>query len=156
MPDMLPRIHVVDDEPSIRKSMALVLTELGCPARTAVEGFSALRAIREEIPDILLTDLNMPGMSGFELLSEVGREFPTIHKIAMSGAFSGTEVPSGVVADAFYQKGSGTNALLQILGDLPRLKSRTLPRRCPGATSDSSIRTHNVPVHGGSTVREGA
>jgi hypothetical protein len=42
--------------------------------------------------------------------------------IAMSGAFSGDEAPSGVVADAFYQKGSSLGALLMIMGALPRME----------------------------------
>ena len=61
MPDTHIRILIVDDEPSIRISMSRLLTELGYHARSAAEGFSALREIREEMPDILLTDLNMPG-----------------------------------------------------------------------------------------------
>ena len=48
--------------------------------------------------------------------------FPAILVIAMSGAFSGNEVPSGVPADAFYQKGSSPTALLQILKAPPRMK----------------------------------
>lgn len=120
MPDTPARILIVDDEPSIRVSMTLVLTELGYGVRSAVDGFSALREIRREMPDILLTDLNMPGMSGFELLSVVWRRFPAIQKIAMSGALSGNEVPSGVAADAFYQKGASVTALLHIIRALPR------------------------------------
>lgn len=67
----------------------------------------ALVEIRKEIPDILLSDLNMPGMSGFELLSVVRSSFPSIRAIAMRGAFSGVEVPIGIAADAFYKKGNG-------------------------------------------------
>ncbi len=120
MPDTQARILIVDDEPSIRMSMALILTQLGYHVRSAVEGFSALRAIREEMPVILITDLNMPGMSGFELLSVIWRRFPSIQKIAMSGAYSGNVVPSGVAADAFYPKGSSTSELLRIIGALPQ------------------------------------
>lgn len=61
----------------------------------------------------------MPGMSGFELLSIVRRRFPQIQVIAMSGAFSGHEVPSGVAADAFFDKGSSIPCLLRIMESLP-------------------------------------
>ena len=83
----LARLLIVDDEPSIRYSLACVLTEIGYDVRSAEDGFSALLEIRNEVPEILLSDLNMPGMSGFELLSEVRRQFPAIQTIAMSGAF---------------------------------------------------------------------
>jgi CheY-like chemotaxis protein len=122
-----PGILIVDDEPSIRMSMSLVLNEMGYQARSAEDGPSALSEIRQEIPEILLSDLNMPGMSGWELLIEVRRFFPAIKVVAMSGAFCGNEVPSGVLADAFYQKGSSVSALLQILRALPRMTRRTPP-----------------------------
>ncbi len=68
-----------------------------------------------EMPDILLSDLNMPGMSGFELLSVVRRRFPAIQVIAMSGAFSGDTVPTGIVADAFYEKGRSPGTLVEMV-----------------------------------------
>lgn len=133
MPEMSARILVVDDESSIRVCMGLVLTEAGYDVRSAAEGFSALREIRNEVPDILLTDLNMPGMSGFELLSVVWRRFPSIQRVAMSGVFPGVEIPSGVAADAFYQKGSSTHGLLQTLRALPQ-HTRPAPLPCRAST----------------------
>jgi DNA-binding NarL/FixJ family response regulator len=61
----------------------------------------------------------MPGMSGFELLSIVRRQFPVISVIAMSGAFSGNQIPCGVAADAFYEKGNGVAVLLKVIESLP-------------------------------------
>jgi len=122
MPWSNERLLIVDDDSSIRESLSLVLTEIGYSVRAAEDGFSALHEIRKETPDIILSDLNMPGMSGFEFLSMVRCRFPAIRVIAMSGAFSGDEVPSGVVADAFYQKGSSLGALLMIMGTLPRME----------------------------------
>jgi CheY-like chemotaxis protein len=118
MPDTKPTLLIVDDEPSIRTSLSLVLAEIGYSVRTAEDGFSALAQMRMELPDVLLSDLNMPGMSGFELLSVVKHRFPAMLTIAMSGAFQGDEVPSGVAADGFYQKGSSMGSLLMILGAL--------------------------------------
>jgi CheY-like chemotaxis protein len=112
------RLLIVDDKRSVQTSLSLALAEIGYSVRCAQDGFAALRVLREEIPDILLSDLNMPGMSGYELLRVVRRRFPSIQVIAMSGAFSGDEVPSGVAADAFYQKGSSVGALLQIIESL--------------------------------------
>lgn len=118
MPNTLATLLIVDDQPSIRESLSHVLTEIGYRVRSAEDGFSALREMRHEVPDLLLSDLNMPNMSGFELLSVVRRRFPAIRTIAMSGSFSGNEVPSGVTADAFYEKGSSIRSLLKIIGGL--------------------------------------
>jgi DNA-binding NtrC family response regulator len=111
---------------------------MGYRVRTAEDGFSALAELRKEIPDIVLSDLNMPGMSGFDFLSEVRRHFPSIQTIAMSGAFSGDEVPSGVAADAFYQKGCGVASLLKIVEALPQ--SKRLRPSAPTALTSVSIR----------------
>ena len=100
--------------------MSLVLEELGYSVRYAGDGHSALRQIRQESPDILLSDLKMPGMSGRHLLIEVRCLFPAIKVIAMSGSFCGSEVPSSVLADAFYPKGGGIRRCCRSLGRCPK------------------------------------
>jgi CheY-like chemotaxis protein len=120
MPNAKVKLLIVDDEVSLRTSLSLVFTALGHSVRSAEDGFSALGQIRMEMPDILLSDLDMPGMSGFELLSVVRRRFPAIQVIAMSGAFSGNTVPTGIIADAFYEKGSGPGALLEMVRAMAR------------------------------------
>ena len=111
---------VVDDDPAIRNILSVVLGEIGYQVRAVEDGFAALIEIRKDAPDILLSDLNMPGMSGFELLCVVRHQFPAIHTVAMSSMFSSSEVPSGIAADAFYQKGTGVTSLLRMLQTLPR------------------------------------
>src|SRR5580700_7237133 len=109
------KLLVVDDEPETRSLMSQIFHRIGHTVRAAEDGFSALDEIRNDVPDVILSDLNMPGMSGFELLSVVRRRFPGIQVIAMSGAFSGESVQPGVAADAFYEKASGIPTLLGIL-----------------------------------------
>lgn len=87
-------------------------TEFGYSVRCAENGFTALVAIGLETPDILLSDPNMPGVSGFELLTVVRDGFPVIQVIAMSGDFSGVSMPPEVCAAAFYEKGSRLDYLL--------------------------------------------
>jgi CheY-like chemotaxis protein len=120
-------VLIVDDEPSIRATLSQILAEGGYSTRSAADGLSALDEIHREAPDALVSDLNMPGMSGFELLPVVRRRFPRIHLIAMSGAYSGNEVPSGVTADAFYQKGRGVVYLMEII-ELLTHRERIAPR----------------------------
>jgi CheY-like chemotaxis protein len=108
-------ILLVEDDHAILHLLSTILTQSGFAVRSALDGFSALAAIRDEIPDILLSDLYMPGMSGFELLSVVRRRFPAITAVAMSSAYSGSSVPPGVVADAFYEKATSPDALLSII-----------------------------------------
>jgi CheY-like chemotaxis protein len=124
MPATQSTLLIVDDEPTVRRTLSNVLAEVGYSVRSAEDGLCALREIRDEVPELLLSDLNMPNMSGFELLSVIRRRFPAIRTIAMSGSFSGNESPSGVAADGFYQKGSSIAALLRLIETLPQVERK--------------------------------
>jgi CheY-like chemotaxis protein len=101
------RILVVDDDASVRASLELILNSAGYEVIMAEHGLEALLQLRvPPIPDVIITDLNMPQMSGFEFLSVVRRRFPEIPVIAASGAYEmSDQVPAGVIADAFFAKG---------------------------------------------------
>jgi CheY-like chemotaxis protein len=106
---------IVDDEPATRMLLSQIFGKMGHSVRTAKDGFTALQEIREAMPDVLLSDLHMPGMSGFELLSIVRRRLPAIYVIATSGAYRGEDVPYGIAADAFYEKATGFKSLINLM-----------------------------------------
>lgn len=116
------QVLVVDDESGVRESMTLLLSAAGYAVSTAVNGFDALLQLRRMQPDIIISDLNMPEMSGFEFLSVVRRRFSQIPVLAMSGAYDrGDCVPGGVIADGFYAKGrSQPRELYEIVSRLIR------------------------------------
>ncbi|HLH07171.1 MAG TPA: response regulator [Terriglobales bacterium] len=119
-------ILVVDDEKRVRESTALVLRSGGYDVNTAEDGFDALLQLRNDpLPEAIISDLNMPQMSGFEFLSVVRRRFPEIAVIAISGAYeSGDHVPGGIIADAFYAKGHHRpEELLRTLAELIRTRA---------------------------------
>jgi CheY-like chemotaxis protein len=128
-----PKLLIVDDEPVTRTLLTQIFSNLGHHVKTAEDGFSALEQIREEVPDVLLSDLNMPGMSGFELLSVVRRRIPQIYVIATSGAFTGDGVPHGIAADAFYEKAAGLPSLFQLM------ESAAAPEQPPRVGSSASL-----------------
>jgi CheY-like chemotaxis protein len=109
---------IVDDDASIRSSLSYILSEFGHSVRSAADGFTALSEIRAGLPDIIITDLNMPGMSGFEFISLIRRRFPAIQMIAMTGEFPGDGSEPGLAADAFYEKGSSLISLFQIVENM--------------------------------------
>ena len=61
------RILFVDDEEQIRKLLTTYLTRQGYELAVATDGYEALKAIRMRSPDLVITDVNMPNMNGYEL-----------------------------------------------------------------------------------------
>ena len=78
-PDTGPvhRILVVDDEPDITALVAYHLAKEGYRVTTAGNGSDALRSAREERPDLVVLDLMLPGLSGFDVLAELRRREET-------------------------------------------------------------------------------
>ena len=80
-----PSIIVADDEKRIADTLALILESKGYAALPTYDGTSALEMCRQGIPDLLLSDVVMPGMNGIELAIAVRQEFPTCHILLFSG-----------------------------------------------------------------------
>ena len=99
------RILIVEDDPTLREFGELLLRGQGYEVLGAEDGFEGLAALKQALPDIIISDLKMPNMNGFEFLSVVRRRFPVIPVIAISGEFSGLSMPENVLADAFFSKG---------------------------------------------------
>lgn len=99
----IPVILIVDDEPSIREFLAFVLEDEGFSVSTAADGIEALDAIERRHTDIVLTDLMMPRMDGFELIRQLrARNYQFRAVIAMSAiATAGDRAP---LADLFLPK----------------------------------------------------
>lgn len=115
------RILVVEDDATVRLTISKLLSDEGYDVSRATDGFDALMRLREAVPDLILSDLNMPQMSGFELLSVVRRRFPEILVVASSGAYGSSDIPTGVIADGFYAKGQeSASQLLDIIARLLR------------------------------------
>lgn len=79
------RVVVVDDEPDLRAGLAMLLSRPGFDVRAAASGTEALRLMERSAADIVLTDLQMPGMSGADLLAEVKRRAPSTIVVVLTG-----------------------------------------------------------------------
>jgi CheY-like chemotaxis protein len=107
------KILIVDSDPGIRYGLREVFRSIGHTVLTAEDGPVALERMEATVPDILFADFEMPRMSGYELLSIVRRQFPSVYVVAMSGSELRGTMHTRMPADGFYEKSSGLVSLLQ-------------------------------------------
>jgi len=82
---MEKQVLLVDDEPGILKVLGISLADRGYRVLTAESGEEALRLFHEARPEVILTDIKMPGMDGIELLKIIKEENPNTEVIMITG-----------------------------------------------------------------------
>src|SRR6478609_7489982 len=78
------RILIVDDEANARAALSEILRDEGYETETAADGFKALGKLAAFAPDLVLTDLKMPGMAGLALLDRLRAADPELPVIVMT------------------------------------------------------------------------
>ncbi|MEJ5169895.1 MAG: sigma-54 dependent transcriptional regulator [Fimbriimonadales bacterium] len=78
------RLLVVDDEPTIRRILEVAFTKQGYHVGTAEDAFAALRMLEDRRWNCVLTDVTMPGMTGFELFEQVRARWPETEVVIMT------------------------------------------------------------------------
>ncbi|GIV00167.1 MAG: hypothetical protein KatS3mg014_1782 [Actinomycetota bacterium] len=109
-------ILIVEDHPTMREAMRLVLEHEGFVIREAADGSSALRMARERPPDLMFLDLNIPGTSGAEVLRELKADPATAGVrviIVTATGEEGREHVLGLGADEYFTKPFSPTALLR-------------------------------------------
>ena len=81
---MKPKILIVDDEPNIRRILQMAFDKIGYSAHTAEDAPTALAMVDSEAPDCIVTDVTMPGMTGYELLRAVKAQWPDLPIVIMT------------------------------------------------------------------------
>jgi signal transduction histidine kinase len=85
MTEQKPLVLIIDDEEAIRDSCTQILLKSGFRAETAEDGAAGLEKIKELGPDLVLVDLKMPGISGFEVLERLKAIDPNVIPIVITG-----------------------------------------------------------------------
>lgn len=81
----MARVLVVDDQPQFRSATARLLEREGYDTLEAADGAEALRLVAAQPPDLVITDLFMPGTDGLEFIRGLARSRPATKVIAVSG-----------------------------------------------------------------------
>jgi PAS domain S-box-containing protein len=82
---MKPKILLIDDEEGIRKLLGISLRDAGYPLVIAIDGEHGLELFQEEHPDIVVTDIKMPGVDGMEVLKRIKYVSPETEVIVITG-----------------------------------------------------------------------
>lgn len=79
-------VMVVDDHPMVLEGMRAMLNQISFVqlAGLATNAWEAMEMIKQQLPHIVLTDINMPEVSGIELAEKIKKEFPSVKVVAMS------------------------------------------------------------------------
>ena len=96
-------VLLVDDDPLMRDLLSRHLEKAGFQTIHAEDGIDALVKLRDTLPRVIIADLKMPRMSGFEFIGVVRRRFPTIPVIALS-AWIPSEFSEDIKPDCWFEK----------------------------------------------------
>lgn len=116
-------VLLVDDDPIVRNLLSRYLEKAGFEALQAEDGIDALGKLRDILPKVIISDLQMPRMAGFEFIGVVRRRFPAIPVIALSGSIP-SELPVEPKPNLWFEK------RVERLPDLVRIVNelaRTVP-----------------------------
>lgn len=122
---MSASILIADDEPNIVLSLEFVLQEAGYRVRVARDGQEALDALAAELPDLLLLDVMLPRVSGFDVCQRVraNAQWRNLRVVMLSAKGREVEVQKGLAlgADAYVTK---PFAIKELLAEVARQLGR--------------------------------
>lgn len=131
---MAATVLLVEDDPSIQKGLEMNLKIDGLRVLCASDGIAAVRAVRAAMPDLIILDLGLPGMDGFDVLREVRKDDADVPILVLSARASEAEKVLGLSlgADDYVTKPFGLAELLA--------RVRALLRRSRRRTSASIVK----------------
>lgn len=134
------RVLVVDDEPNIRRILQVALEKAGYLPYVAEDALGALKVLDEVPIQCVLSDVTMPGMTGYDLLREVGMRFPNVPFIIMTAY--GT-IPQAIQAIRdgafeFVTKPFDLDHLKKVIANAVEGEQGTQPVRKSGSKSNSN------------------
>ncbi|MFQ6083660.1 MAG: sigma-54-dependent transcriptional regulator [Candidatus Aminicenantia bacterium] len=139
---MMFKILIIDDEKSIRDIFSLMLKEKGYLVETAEEGEEGINKAQRFIPDIILLDMNLPDISGIDVLSEIKKSLPQTEVIIMTayGSVKNAVEATKLGAYDYLEKPVDNEELLLIISRA--LEVKRLTRQVEELKSELSARYH--------------
>jgi two-component system OmpR family response regulator len=146
--DKIPHVLVVDDEPNIRELVQVALKFHGCTVTTAANGTEALRQVEAARPDLVVLDVVLPDLTGFEVcrrLRGAGNEVPVIFLTARDTS-SDTVTGLALGGDDYVTKPFSVEALVARVRAVLRRASRAAPGGGEDDGADAVLRVADLEL----------
>ncbi len=114
---MSAKILIVDDEHFVRDLLVKILRKQGHDVRWSGSAAEALQLLEADLPDLVITDVVMPGMDGFELLRRIKGSHPTVKVIVLTGFARRQSISDFLLygADGYLAKPFQVAELIQVV-----------------------------------------
>jgi len=121
---MAIRVLITEDEPNIVESLTFILQRAGYEVSAVLDGEAAVRRLRSDPPDIMILDIMLPKMNGFEVLKLIKTD-PALKSLPVviltaKGQAHDRQLAEQIGADAFVTKPFSNRDLIQQIGLLRR------------------------------------
>lgn len=123
------KILIADDDEVVRFALEDILKEAGHEIDFAQDGVETLNQTKKNLYDLVLLDIEMPKISGYEVLKEIRANFPEMPVIFVSGKGVAKKVSRSIVQDkltAFIEKPFVSKQVLEIINKTIQLSSKKL------------------------------
>jgi DNA-binding response OmpR family regulator len=124
------KILIVEDDQLLSDLLAKKLVQAGCTPLHAVDGAEGLKRMHTELPDLVVLDILMPGMSGFEVLQQIRRDasFANIPVILLSNLGQEQDIDRGKELGAANFLIKATVTLDEIVDEIRRVRASAAPK----------------------------
>ena len=127
----MSRILIAEDSPTQAQQIRFLLEDAGFEVEVAANGVEALRAAEQQVPDLVLTDLEMPEMNGLKLVENIRGTYPEVPVVLMT-AFGSEEIAALALqkgAASYVPKRYLTNDIVSTLRNVLSVAKTALPQR---------------------------
>ena len=149
------KVLVVDDDPTLRGLVAYALRQEGFLFLEAGDGPAALKAIDDEAPELLVLDVNLPRMSGFEVVKRMRSDEVEIPVLLLTARSDEEDQIRGLElgADDYLTKPFSPRTLIARVHALLRRAGRDRPGTVSAGRLELDVEAQTVKIDGGSAVR---
>ena len=121
------RLLIVDDDPQILNMLGDILEDAGYSLSFSANGEEALKKLEEEEFQLVISDVRMPGIDGFELLKAIKERFNSIKVILMTGYTDDYDISDALIlgADDYITKPFNISRVLMAIGNAVTVRKRS-------------------------------